>query len=264
MSGVAIACVLGMPAAARQGDAPSRYRIEPGSNSAGRVQARFSGPQLALLEKLNRADVGHLDRLPLLVVPVAWDEDELTHSPLPLRYGQDAAWPTLVVAYLPGQVFGAYELGVLVQWGPISSGGRTRRTAPGLFALNWRSAGRASTVNPEWFMRWYFNFDNRDGLAFHAYSLPGYPASHGCIRLLERDARWLFDWGRGWKTDGTGTGVAEAGTPVLIVGHYDFDALPPWRSLSWLAHRVTLPQHSSTELRVHELLRHPALFPGAP
>jgi hypothetical protein len=228
MSGVAMVCVLGMPEAARQGDAPSRYRIEPGSSSAGRVQGRFSPPQLALLEKLNRADVGHLDPLPLLVVPIAWDEDELTYSPLPVPYAPGAAWPKLVVAYLPGQVFGAYERGVLVQWGPISSGGRTRRTAPGRFALNWRSAGRASTVNPEWFMRWYFNFDNRDGLAFHAYSLPGHPASHGCIRLLERDARWLFDWGR-------------PGTPVLIVGEYDFDALPPWRSLSWLAHPVPLP-----------------------
>jgi L,D-transpeptidase catalytic domain len=241
MSGVAIVCVLGVPEAARRGDAPSRYRIEPGSNPAGRVQARFSGPQLALLEKLNRADVRHLDRLPLLVVPVAWDEDELTHSPLPLRYGPGAASPKLVVAYLPGQVFGAYELGVLVQWGPISSGRRTHRTRPGRFALNWRSAGRASTVDPEWFMRWYFNFDNTEGLAFHAYALPGYPASHGCIRLLERDARWLFDWGQGWTVDDSGIAVVEAGTPVLIVGEYHFDALPPWRSLSWLAHPVPLP-----------------------
>jgi hypothetical protein len=48
MSGVAIACVLGMPVAARQGDAPSRYRIEPRSNAVERVQARFSAPQLAL------------------------------------------------------------------------------------------------------------------------------------------------------------------------------------------------------------------------
>jgi hypothetical protein len=234
-------CVLGIPGAAWRGDPPESYRIEPHSDSSGLVQSRFSGPQLALLEKLNRADVAHLDRLPLLVVPMAWDEDELTHSPLPPRYGHGAAWPKVVVAFLPGQAFGAYEFGVLVHWGPISSGRRTHRTGPGLFALNWRSAARASTVNPEWFMRWYFNFENRDGLAFHAYSLPGYPASHGCIRLLERDARWLFDWGQGWRVDRTGTAVVEAGTPVLIVGEYDFDALPPWRSLSWLAHPVTLP-----------------------
>jgi lipoprotein-anchoring transpeptidase ErfK/SrfK len=83
----------------------------------------------------------------------------------------------------------------------VSSGGRNNPTSAGSFALNWRSTGRASTVDPDWFMRWYFNFGNREGLAFHAYSLPGYPASHGCIRLLDRDAQWLFEWGQAWVLD---------------------------------------------------------------
>jgi L,D-transpeptidase catalytic domain len=32
-------------------------------------------------------------------------------------------------------------------------------------------------------------------IAFHAYSLPPYPASHGCIRLAtkKRDAEWIYD-----------------------------------------------------------------------
>lgn len=32
-------------------------------------------------------------------------------------------------------------------------------------------------------------------IAFHAYSVPPYPASHGCIRLLtkNRDAEWIYD-----------------------------------------------------------------------
>jgi hypothetical protein len=90
-------------------------------------------------------------------------------------------------------------------------------------------------------MRWYFNFGNRDGLALHAYALPGAPASHGCIRLLERDAQWLYEWGEPWTLDSTGTRVLRAGTPVFVIGRYDFDAAPPWRSLFWLSRAVELP-----------------------
>ena len=224
----------------------TRYRIEGRSQTAGSLHERFSESQLALLEKLNRADVEHLGQLRELVVPESWS-DELSYSVLPTRYASSEAWPTFLVVYLPGQLFGAYEFGSLVRWGPVSSGGRSNPTSFGLFALNWRSTGRASTVDPDWFMRWYFNFGNREGLAFHAYSLPGSPASHGCIRLLDRDAQWLFEWGETWVLDPSATRVMKPGTPVLIVGAYDFDAAPPWRSLMWLSQPLELPSVAITD-----------------
>ena len=227
------------PAAVRA-QADARYRIETRSNHTATLQERFSESQLALLEKLNRADVGHLQRVRELVVPESWS-DELSYSVLPARYASSEAWPTFLVVYLPGQLFGAYEFGSLVRWGPVSTGSRSNPTGSGRFSLNWRSTGRASTVDPNWFMRWYFNFGNREGLAFHAYSLPGYPASHGCIRLLDRDAQWLFQWGQTWLLDAGGTRVRTQGTPVFIVGHYDFDAAAPWRSHRWLSTTVDLP-----------------------
>jgi hypothetical protein len=101
--------------------------------------------------------------------------------------------------------------------------------------------GRSSTVDPDWFMRWYFNFRNHEGLAFHEYALPGYPASHGCIRLLQRDATWLYQWGEGWTLRPDGR-VEVPGTPVIIIGPYDFNAAPPWRSLAWLAREIELPE----------------------
>jgi hypothetical protein len=225
--------------AGTQGSAP--YRIEPRRDRVGRLADRFNPRQLGLLEKLNRADTAHLERLPQLVVPIVWDNDELEYSRLPRQYAAAISWPTFLVVYLPGQLFGAYESGALVRWGPVSSGRRSHPTRSGLFALNWRSEGRVSTVDPNWFMRWYFNFSNHEGLAFHAYSLPGSPSSHGCIRLLARDAQWLFEWGRTWTLDAGGTRVLRAGTPVFIIEDYDFDATPPWRSLTWLAHTVALP-----------------------
>ena len=42
-------------------------------------------------------------------------------------------------------------------------------------------------------MNWCFNFHNLRGLAFHEYSLLGRPASPACVRLLERDAMWLYN-----------------------------------------------------------------------
>lgn len=227
----------------------ARYRIESRSDRVATLHERFSESQKALLEKLNRADVGHLEQLPELVVPESW-ADELSYSMLPGRYPSSESWPTFLVVYLPGQLFGAYESGRLVRWGPVSSGGRTTPTSPGRFSLNWRSTGRASSIDSDWFMRWYFNFGNREGLAFHAYALPGYPASHGCIRLLERDAQWLFEWGQTWVLDPTATQVLAPGTPVFIIGRYDFDAAPPWRSLGWLSTTVELPPASTTDIDV--------------
>jgi len=237
-----IAALIAISQAASAGtQGAARYRIEPRADRGPALKDRYNDDQLALLEKLNRSDRAHLARLQQLTVPVVWSTDELDYSPLPQRYEPGIEWPTYVVVYLPGQVFGAYEYGALVRWGPVSSGNRGNQTPSGVFAFNWRSPGRASTVDPDWFMRWYFNFGNRDGLAFHAYALPGSPASHGCIRLLERDAQWLYEWGEPWTLDSTGTRVLRAGTPVFVIGRYDFDAAPPWRSLFWLSRAVELP-----------------------
>jgi len=237
-----IAALIAISQAASAGtQGAALYRIEPRADRPGALKNRYDDAQLALLEKLNRADRAHLAGLPQLIVPVVWSTDELAYSPLPKRYEPGIEWPTYVVVHLPGQVFGAYEYGALVRWGPVSSGARSDQTPSGVFTLNWRSTGRASTIDPDWFMRWYFNFGNRDGLALHAYALPGAPASHGCIRLLERDAQWLYEGGEPWTLDSTGTRVLRAGTPVFVIGRYDFDAAPPWRSLFWLSRAVELP-----------------------
>lgn len=218
-----------------------RYRIESVGGGARALDKRFDRSQLALLEKLNRSDLEHLVRLGSIVVPKTWLSDELVYSPLPATYVWAARFPKLLVVYQPGQVFGAYEYGCLIRWGPVSSGRQAAQTPTGLFHLNWRSRGRRSTIDPEWFMKWYFNFENDVGLSFHHYALPGRPASHACVRLLERDAEWLYQWGEEWQLDVRGQRVRRPGTPVLIVDKYDFKSPPPWRSLDWLARSIDLP-----------------------
>jgi len=203
----------------------TRYRLIP---TPPDLAAAYGPEELELLEMLNRADVDHLPRLDSLVVPDEWDPDPLHHSPLPRTIPEFTSLPKALIVHQPGQVFGAYEGGELVRWGPVSSGREAHPTPSGRHYLTWRSRGRTSTVNPDWYMEWYFNFHNRRGISFHQYALPGRPASHACLRLLERDARWIYDWGEEWELDDRGWEVEEEGTPVWILGEYDFHAPPPW------------------------------------
>jgi hypothetical protein len=229
------------PSAIPQTERTITYRVEEMPGDVVTLHKRFTESQLELLEKLNRADRDHLGQLRTLVVPEQWVTDELAYAVLPERYPSVEPHRKVLVVYLPGQLFGAYESGRLVRWGPVSSGGRASPTPDGVFFLAWKSAGRTSTVDPDWFLRWYFNFGNREGLALHQFALPGQPASHGCIRLLQRDAEWLFNWGNQWVLDATGTRVIAPGTPVFIVGSYDVEAPPPWHSPAWLTQTVVLP-----------------------
>jgi len=220
-----------------QTDRPIEYRIESGP--LRELAARFKPAEIELLEKLNRADLKHLSRLDRLVVPSEW-RHELEHSPFPKAYPAANATPKLLVVDQPSQAFAAYESGVLVHWGPVSSGRKEKPTPSGLFHLNWRARTRTSTLSGEWRLNWYFNFHNTRGLAFHEFELPGLPASHACFRLLERDAMWIYQWGESWTLDEKGQ-LLQPGTPVLIHGQYVFGAPPPWQSADYPSRGIVLP-----------------------
>lgn len=191
--------------------------------------ARLSAAQMGTLEKLNRADTKYLRRLREVVVPDTWPTEELSIAPLPAQWDAEAGESKFILADLALQAFGAYEFGKLVYWGPISSGTKKVPTPPGVYHLNWRAKRHVSTEDKSWILNWYFNFHNTSGRAFHAYAMPGYPASHSCIRLLDRDAEWLYHWGISWQLSANGREVLVPGTKVLLQGAYDFQADPPWR-----------------------------------
>jgi hypothetical protein len=223
----------------RPPDNAIEYRLERVADIGPDLKARFTPTQLALLEKLNRVDLAHMRRLEHVVVPSAW-KDELEHSPFPKTYPAATHLPKLLVVDQPAQAFAAYESGQLTRWGPTSSGRQAKPTPSGLFHLNWRARVRNSTLNGQWRLNWYFNFLNARGLAFHQFELPGLPASHACVRLLERDAMWIYQWGYSWTLDARSQ-LLQNGTPVLIVGSYAFGAPPPWRSVDQLARPIVLP-----------------------
>ena len=224
---------------------PARFTIEPLPKTITELTSRFTAEQIDILEKLNRRDREHLLRtdppVPGLIVPATWDLDPLAYSPFPLDWTAAAALPRYIVVDQPSQAFGAYELGRLVRWGPVSTGRKETATPAGSFNLTWRSRKRTSTDNDAWVLEWYFNFINARGISFHQFDLPGYAASHACVRMLQRDAIWLYGWGEQWKLSADRRLVEIPGTPVLIIGAFAHGKTPPWTSVDALETPVRLP-----------------------
>jgi lipoprotein-anchoring transpeptidase ErfK/SrfK len=234
---VAVRLLAQVPAAAA-------YTFEALPRTDAELAKRFSEDQIQILEMLNRRDREHLVRAdpptPGLLVPGSWSPDPLVYSPFPATWPAAEPHPKSIVVDQPMQAFGAYEYGRLVRWGPVSSGRKETPTPEGAFNLTWRARSRRSTDNQDWLLEWYFNFVNARGISFHLFDLPGYPASHACVRLLLRDAQWLYGWGEQWTLADPRT-VTAPGTPVVILGTYPFGSAPSWLSLDKLSTPIALP-----------------------
>lgn len=214
------------------------------AESAWGRRAALDSADLLTVLKINRIDEKHA-RGRVLLVPDSIGP-ELGYAPLPDSLPALREIPKFVLVSRRVQAFGAYEDGRLVRWGPTSTGKESTPTDSGLFFTNWKSKRAISTDDPSWILDWYVNFIALKGVAFHEYELPGRPASHGCVRLLEVDARWVFQWADQW-VPGRGQAVKEYGTPVLVMGDYDYHAAAPWARLAEdpFADRVTVEEVSA-------------------
>ena len=183
-----------------------------------------------LLAKINRLDMRRLKRQQTLVAPTR-PVDELTCSPFPPVIAEALLWPKLVLVSLRVQAFGAYEYGQLVRWGPTSTGIRSRPTPASLYFTSSKSRRKISTLDRTWIMPWYVNLHTSMGVAFHQYSMPGRPYSHGCIRLLKEDAVWMYGWTDTWVPPSDQDSPQIHGTPVIVFGEYRYGKKPPWAAL---------------------------------
>ena len=84
-----------------------------------------------------------------------------------------------------------------------------------MYFTNWKAEQTTSTFNDEWDLKWNFNIENKEGIGFHQYALPGYPASHSCLRLKEADAKYLYTFADQWELKGTDD-IKAKGTPVIV------------------------------------------------
>ena len=190
----------------------------------------FSDEQKYIIAALNRIDTDHIARRDSLIVPNEFHDDFLQYSPFPHKVNVLNDVDKFLIFSYPVQAFAVYEKGVLMKWGPTNMGKKATQTPRGLFFTNWKGRKVRSTVDDEWILNWNFNIHNTGGIGFHQYALPGYPASHSCLRLLDADAQYLYNWADQWILSDPQT-VKVKGTPVIVYGDYNFGVKGDWYQL---------------------------------
>ncbi len=186
---------------------------------------------LKVIAAINRTDVKFLNKFDSIIIPSDFSQPIKQYFPFPLEASFLKDIKKIIFFSYPTQSFAAYENGVLVYTGPTSMGRKADPTPTGLFYTNWKAEQTTSTFNDEWDLKWNFNIENKLGIGFHQYEMPGYPASHSCLRLSEKDAKYLYEWADQWTIKGTDNILAQ-GTPVMVFGSYPFGSSKPWFSLA--------------------------------
>lgn len=186
--------------------------------------------QISIVLAVNRTDKNHITKMDSIIVPGDLTGDLEFYLPFPLKVPYLKNINKIIFFSYPTQSFATYENGELSRTGPTNMGRKKDPTPTGLFFTNWKAEKTTSTFNDEWDLRWNFNIANKLGVGWHQYELPGYPASHSCLRLQEKDAKYLYTWADQWILKNEET-VLVKGTPVIVFGQYDFDAPKPWLQL---------------------------------
>lgn len=187
--------------------------------------------KMDIVYALNRTDKANFKKLDSVVVPADFSGDLVYYLPFPLHVSALQEVSKIILFSYPTQTFAAYENGELVYTGPTNMGRKKDPTPTGLFFTNWKAEQTTSTFNDEWDLKWNFNIENKLGVGFHQYELPGYPASHSCLRLLEKDAKYLYKFADEWILKDK-ENVKVKGTPVVVFGSYNFDGPKPWLQLA--------------------------------
>lgn len=109
-----------------------------------------------------------------------------------------------VIVSLPEQLVHVYRNGIRIAASTCSTGKKGHSTPTGVFVVLQKDKHhRSSTYNNAPMPN--MNRLTWSGIALHAGKLPGYPASHGCVRLPLEFSEKLFT-------------ITHLGTPVIISG----------------------------------------------
>ena len=110
--------------------------------------------------------------------------------------------PLAIIVSLTMQRVYVYRNGIQIGVSTCSTGKKDYETPTGVFTILEKEKEHYSSTYDDAAMPMMQRL-TWDGIALHAGKLPGYPASHGCVRLPKAFAEKLYD-------------VTQSGTPVII------------------------------------------------
>ena len=99
--------------------------------------------------------------------------------------------PIVMVVSLPEQLAYVYRNGVIIGASTVSTGKKGHQTPTGVFTILQKHEDHYSNLYNNAPMP-YMQRLTWSGVAIHAGRLPGYPASHGCVRMPYEFAQKLF------------------------------------------------------------------------
>ena len=99
--------------------------------------------------------------------------------------------PMVMVVSIPEQRAYVYRNGLRIAVSTVSTGKKGHETPTGVFTILQKNKDHRSSLYDDAPMP-YMQRLTWDGVALHAGKLPGYPASHGCVRLPYEFSKLLF------------------------------------------------------------------------
>jgi L,D-transpeptidase catalytic domain len=115
-----------------------------------------------------------------------------TEIPVEFIQSRAAGEPIMAIVSLRDQRITVYDAAGWILKAPVSSGQKGRETPAGIFSVIQKEEEHYSNLYDDAFMP-HMQRITWSGIALHGGPLPGYPASHGCIRLPYDFAARLFD-----------------------------------------------------------------------
>jgi hypothetical protein len=105
---------------------------------------------------------------------------------------RDAGEPIMAIVSIKSQQVTFYDADGWILRAPVSTGVKGRETPAGVFAVVEKEEDHRSTMYDDAWMP-HMQRITWNGIALHGGPLPGYAASHGCIRMPYGFAEKLFD-----------------------------------------------------------------------
>jgi hypothetical protein len=145
---------------------------------------------------------------------------------------RSAGDPIMAIVSLRNQRITAYDAKGWILQAPVSSGSKGRETPAGIFSVIQKVKDHYSNLYDDAYMP-HMQRITWSGIALHGGVLPGYPASHGCVRMPFDFAARLFDataMGMRVIVAPTDAAPVEIAHPVLFQPKPGADALAAARS----------------------------------